>query len=208
MTTATDKLINERLAYPAKSPLKYLYKTPILLYRLGMKRMIGRLFMVLTTTGRKSGLPRRTALEFHQFDGHKYVFVGWTQSDWYNNIIADPLVTIQTADGVEHLRARHVETDEERTRVWRAAENSPGIQMAMKLSGITLTEATFVTEKDRFVILTFDPTDAPTPPPLEEDLRWMLPAVMNVVGSVLIQRAIRRRLRARQLQRAQRQESA
>lgn len=69
MTVANGKLITERLTYPTGTPLKYLYKTPILLYRMGLGPVIGRLFMIITTTGRKSGLPRRTAIEFHQYGG-------------------------------------------------------------------------------------------------------------------------------------------
>ncbi len=33
--------------------------------------------MITTTTGRKSGLPRRPAIEFHEFKGRKDVFSGW-----------------------------------------------------------------------------------------------------------------------------------
>ncbi|MFN3308074.1 MAG: hypothetical protein ACK44E_02605 [Anaerolineales bacterium] len=58
----------ETLPYP-KGLVKLLFKTPILLYRLGLGVLVGRLFMVLTTTGRKSGVARRTAIEFHEFEG-------------------------------------------------------------------------------------------------------------------------------------------
>jgi hypothetical protein len=83
MTTPTEKLLTESLAYPSGAPMKYVYKLPIVLYRLGLGALVGQLFMILTTTGRKSGLPRRTAIEFHQHKGRKYVMVGWKKSDWY-----------------------------------------------------------------------------------------------------------------------------
>ncbi|NWF70949.1 MAG: nitroreductase family deazaflavin-dependent oxidoreductase [Chloroflexi bacterium] len=194
---ASGKFINERLTYPGGSLLKYLYKTPILLYRMGLGPLIGRLFMVMTTVGRKSGLPRRTAIEFHEYGGRKYAFVGWVESDWYKNIMANPLMTIQTAAGVEHVRARRVDSVEDRTAAWNVAEHSPGVQMAMKLSGMTLTREDFVAQKDRFVIITFDPTDEPTPPPLDADLKWLPQVVLNIAGTIIIQAVVRRWLRAR-----------
>jgi hypothetical protein len=54
--------------------LKWSFRLPILLYRLGLGPIVGRLFTILTTSGRQSGLPRRHALEFHSFAGRNYVF--------------------------------------------------------------------------------------------------------------------------------------
>ena len=86
-TSQKKQLFTENLPYPSGRVTQIVYKTPIWLYRLGWGPLVGRLFMILTTTGRKSGLPRRTALEFHQHHGRKYVMVGWTAVDWYKNII-------------------------------------------------------------------------------------------------------------------------
>lgn len=70
--------------------------------------------MVMTTIGRKSGLPRHTGIGFHQFQGRKYVMnVYGMKSDWYRNVLADPHVTIQTTDGVEVCLARRITMDEE-----------------------------------------------------------------------------------------------
>ena len=54
------------IPYPDTPLMKHAYRFPVLLYRLGLGRLAGRLFMILTTTGRSSGLPRRTAIEFHE----------------------------------------------------------------------------------------------------------------------------------------------
>jgi deazaflavin-dependent oxidoreductase (nitroreductase family) len=104
--SATPALITERLAYPSGVVMKYVYKIPILLYRLGLGRLIGCQFMIMTTTGRKSGLPRHTAIEYHQRKGRKYVLVGWARSDWYQNLLASPLTTSQTATGTEGAACR------------------------------------------------------------------------------------------------------
>ncbi len=196
----SDKLITEQLAYPAQSSMKYVYKTPILLYRMGLGKVVGRLFMIMTTTGRKSGLPRRTAIEFHQHAGRKYVMVGWRQSDWYQNILANPLVTIQTADGIEQVRARRLESDADYSEAWNVAVKSTPIRAIMKLMGISMTHDEFVAQKDRFILLTFDRTDEATPPPLEPDLKWVPSVVLNIVGTFVVQAMIGRWIKRRREQ--------
>jgi len=55
-----------------------------------------RLVLVLTTRGRKSGLPRHTPLQFEVIDGVYYVASArGVQADWYRNILANPNVEIQ-----------------------------------------------------------------------------------------------------------------
>jgi deazaflavin-dependent oxidoreductase (nitroreductase family) len=197
MIAEQEKLITEKLPYPSGSVMKYVYKTPILLYRLGLGAYVGRLFMIMTTTGRKSGLPRRTAIEFHERAGRKYVMVGWTQSDWYQNLLANPVMTIQTASGVERVRARRLETDEEYREAWDVAAESRSIKAIMDMSGIHMTRESFVAQKHRFVLLTFDPTDESAPEPLEADLKWVVPLVLNIVGTLILQRAVRRWIKSR-----------
>jgi deazaflavin-dependent oxidoreductase (nitroreductase family) len=52
-------------------------------------------FAVLTTTGRRSGLPRRTPLNYAIVGGCVYVLSGFgTRADWYRNLLADPRVTV------------------------------------------------------------------------------------------------------------------
>ena len=52
--------------------------------------------LMLTTTGRKSGQPRRTLLQYESFEGGFGVAsVRGASADWYRNILADPNVTIQ-----------------------------------------------------------------------------------------------------------------
>src|SRR5689334_11541899 len=78
-------------------------KTPILLWRLGLQPIIGRLMVLITDKGRKSGLPRRTVTEYHILDGKIFVPCAFgARAQWYKNILADPHVTIQTARGTEH----------------------------------------------------------------------------------------------------------
>jgi deazaflavin-dependent oxidoreductase (nitroreductase family) len=153
--------------------MRVIYKSPITLWRLGLGPLIGVKIMILTTTGRKSGLPRHTAIEYNMHRGRKYVMAGWGgESDWYRNIRADPLVTIQTAGGVERVRARRVVDDAELADAYDFIEDSPVMQRWVELLGMDVDRDRFITEKERFFLVTFDLTDDPTPPPLEADLRW------------------------------------
>ena len=79
--------------YPDSPWEKFLVKLPILFWRLGLGPVTGQLFLVLTTTGRKSGLPRRTMVEYSRMSGKKYSPCAFGErAHWYQNIIADPQV--------------------------------------------------------------------------------------------------------------------
>lgn len=163
----------ETMPYP-KGLLKLVFKSPILLYRLGLGFFIGRLFMVLTTIGRKSGKPRRTAIEFHEFEGKPTVMSGWgTRTDWYRNLEANPLATVQTWRGVQSVRARRIESEEELRRAFEWAQSNPTMRQMMKFAGLEMTPEQFLAERERFTLVTFEPTDEPTPAPLRADLVWV-----------------------------------
>ncbi len=55
-----------------------------------------KIVLLLTTTGRKSGLPRITPLQYEQIDGHIYIgSARGQQADWFRNILANPHVEVQ-----------------------------------------------------------------------------------------------------------------
>src|SRR4051794_26721263 len=77
--------------------------------------------LLLTTTGRKSGIRRRTALIYGR-DNDRYVVVASKGGDpehpaWYLNLQADPNVEVQVMDDVFPAVAETVQ-GEERTRLW------------------------------------------------------------------------------------------
>jgi deazaflavin-dependent oxidoreductase (nitroreductase family) len=66
------------------------------LYALGLGPLIGRLILLLTTTGRKSGLPRVTALQYEEVDGAIYLGSSrGAQADWFKNLMANPNVSLR-----------------------------------------------------------------------------------------------------------------
>jgi len=71
------------------------------LYAGGLAPLLGRFILLLTTTGRKSGLPRTTPLQFEQVDGAYCVgSARGTQADWFRNIRLEPQVTVRVKNHV------------------------------------------------------------------------------------------------------------
>ena len=85
---------------PPGKALRFGLRLPIWLYRAHLGWLLGDRFLMLTHTGRKSGLPRHTVIEVVQHDKATdtyYVVSGWGEkSDWYQNIHKNPSVTIQS----------------------------------------------------------------------------------------------------------------
>jgi deazaflavin-dependent oxidoreductase (nitroreductase family) len=55
-----------------------------------------RVVLLLTTTGRKTGLPRTTPLQFEEVEGKIYVASArGAEADWFKNILANPQVHVQ-----------------------------------------------------------------------------------------------------------------
>lgn len=69
---------------------------PITAYKLGLGPVIGKMILLLTTTGRKTGLARITPLQYELIDGVYHIgAVFGTRTDWVRNIRADPVVQIR-----------------------------------------------------------------------------------------------------------------
>lgn len=65
-------------------------------YAVGLGPVFGRMVLLLTTTGRKSGLPRVTPLQYEENDGVIYVASArGTRADWFLNILADPRIEVR-----------------------------------------------------------------------------------------------------------------
>ena len=77
--------------------------------------------LVLTTTGRRSGQPRRSAMIYGQ-DGDAYVVIASqggapTHPSWFVNLVSEPDVEVQV--GAERFRVRaHPAEGDERARLW------------------------------------------------------------------------------------------
>ena len=87
--------------------------------------------ILLTTPGAKSGQPRTTPLAYST-DGDKLVIAASkggapTNPDWYFNLVANPIVTIELGAEKFQARATVVKDEAERQRLYaRHAELMPG----------------------------------------------------------------------------------
>jgi deazaflavin-dependent oxidoreductase (nitroreductase family) len=78
---------------------RLVFRFPIWLYRAHLGWLLGYRFVLLTHTGRKSGLPRQTVLEVVRYDklaAACIVASGWgMKSDWFLNLTANPKIVFQ-----------------------------------------------------------------------------------------------------------------
>lgn len=76
--------------------MKNIQKIHRFLYAIGLGPIVGKIILLLTTTGRKSGQKRVTPLQYEEIDGKYYLgSARGTHSDWYRNIEADGRVEVR-----------------------------------------------------------------------------------------------------------------
>jgi deazaflavin-dependent oxidoreductase (nitroreductase family) len=77
-----------------------MFRAPVVLYRLGLGRLLGHQFLLLTHVGRRTGRVHETALKVLQYDPQtreSVVASAWgTKTDWYRNIRAWPALAVRT----------------------------------------------------------------------------------------------------------------
>jgi len=79
---------------------RVLYRTPVLLHRLGVRgfeRLLGIDWILLTTTGRRTGLPHTVMLDVVGHDATHdayYVSPADARGDWVRNIRTEPRVEV------------------------------------------------------------------------------------------------------------------
>lgn len=150
-----------------------LNKLPLYLWRLGLGPLVGQVFMLITTTGRKSGLARRAIVDYFFVNGKKYV-VADPAAQWVQNVEQMPTATLQTAYGTESVTVRAVTDEDERVAVLAHLNHNRPL-MAARI-GPMLTAR-------QVVLLTFEPTQTPTPPALPDDWsRYTWAVLLGIAG--------------------------
>lgn len=172
-------IFTQLLPYPENCLAKKLYKTPVLLYRLGLGKLFGNYILILSTTGRKTHRTHHTPVEYFLHEGRYYIISGFgDQTDWYKNIMADPLVTLQNGFMRLCAAARPPQTDDEWDAVYLYLTRSPVGRVLMTDYFEDIQDSDTLAEVKKLPVLTFDPTDQPCPPPLEADLVWAWPLIL------------------------------
>lgn len=103
----------------------------------------------ITTTGRKSGLPRRKELSFVNVDGKIYLSGRPQKKDWHANLLANPNFIFHLKQSVMadlKARADNVADPEERKRLLRriSGKNRTEEEMQPFYEGSPLLEVTFL----------------------------------------------------------------
>ena len=84
--------------------IKNIQKIHRLLYAIGLGPLIGRIILLLTTTGRRSGMRRVTPLQYELIGNDYYVGAArGLKADWVRNIQTDPHVEVRV--GARHFSA-------------------------------------------------------------------------------------------------------
>ncbi len=124
---------------------RYVWRAPIYLYRIGLGPLLGKRFLLLTHTGRKSGLPRQAVIEIVRYDPEEevyYVASGFgATSDWYRNLQAHPQATIQIGNKTYPVRARFLSPEESGEEMVRYAHQHPRAALELaRLIGLKIED--------------------------------------------------------------------
>ncbi|MCB9450269.1 MAG: nitroreductase family deazaflavin-dependent oxidoreductase [Anaerolineaceae bacterium] len=191
----------QHIPYP-QGIAHYLVRAPLLGYRLGLGRLLNALFvMVLVTQGRKSGKPRYAPIEYRRHGSKIYVISAWGERpNWYQNLLANPVATVQLGGRAYDARARVVENPAEALRALylfrRIAPARYDTVMGMLINDDTVNARTLPDLSGQFTIICLDITGRkPTLPVLAPSLAWLwllVPvAAVGVTALVLANRSRR-----------------
>lgn len=89
--------------------IKNVQKLHRFLYAIGFGPVIGKIILLLTTTGRKSGQLRVTPLQYEKIDGAYYLGAArGVKADWVRNLQANPDVRLRVGSSDIHGKAEIV----------------------------------------------------------------------------------------------------
>jgi deazaflavin-dependent oxidoreductase (nitroreductase family) len=123
------------------------WRMPIWIYRLGLGGLMGKRFLLLTHTGKKTGQQRQTVLEVVQIkpaEGEYFVVSGFgTRSHWYQNIKANPEVIIQVGYKAMKATAEQLDPQDASHLMLEYAQNYPvNLKALGKLIGYEIEHTT------------------------------------------------------------------
>jgi len=166
------------MAPPHRGLRRAFFRGPLVLWRMGLSRLLGDRFIVLTTRGRKSGLSRHTMLEVVFHEERPYIAAGWgSKSAWVCNLVEDPHVLVQHRGKIWSAKARRVSDADLMRAIYPEMKKSPIWSAYTASYGIDGSSVEDVAEKaDRLWTLTFDPVEPPADETLvgiKTDLAWV-----------------------------------
>jgi deazaflavin-dependent oxidoreductase (nitroreductase family) len=164
-----------------------LARVPMVGFRLGLRRVVGRRFLILTTTGATSGRPRHTMTFWHRAKagppGACYVLALYgPRSQWYRNTLSNPVVTAQTAAGAGSFHAARVTDDQELLDAVSSLRRAPLLWRSfLAAQGVPDTARELLAHRDRIIVVRLDPAHAPGPATVSADLAWVWPVAALII---------------------------
>jgi deazaflavin-dependent oxidoreductase (nitroreductase family) len=184
--------------------VRLLARFPLLMYRLGLGDLLNSVhLMVLTTRGRKTGQPRHTPIEYRRHGRKIYLVSAWGERPhWYQNVLADPLVTVQLGGKTYSGRGYQVEDKAEALRalsLFRRIAPARYDAVLGRLIEADVSAWTLPDQSRHFTILRLDlVTEAPRLPGLAANLSWVWPVGLFAVFSLGTLLAVLRQRRSTQ----------
>ncbi len=179
----------------------YFNRFVLLLWRLGLGKFInawpegsGRI-MVLTHTGRRSGLKRQTPVNYAIVDGELYCMAGFGKgADWYRNIMAEPSVKVWLPDGWWAGRAEDISDNRGRLPLLREVAIASGY--AARAFGIdphTMSDEALGEATKSYRLIRIHRTAERTGAGGPGDLAWVWPLATFILLPMVLFRPRRRR---------------
>lgn len=159
-------------------------RLPLLLYRFGLGWLLRPLpFLILTTRGRRSGLPRHAVLEYRRHGRKLYVVSAWGQRPhWVQNLMANSQATVQLGADERGVTAHRVEDPAEALRalyMFQRTSRLYDLLLASMSSADTIDLRTLIDVSDEFTVLRFDVQPGPAPlPGVQVTNRWLGPLLL------------------------------
>lgn len=187
-----DPVTEEKL----RQSFKYLNRFMLLMFRLGMgiwfnlwPEVSGRV-MVITHTGRRSGLKRRTPVNYALVDGELYCIAAFGSiTDWYRNLKIDPQVEVWLPEGWWSGIAEEVTDQKLRGPLIRQVMIGSGF--AARLFGLnpyTLTDEELETITAKYQLVHIKRVAASTGPGGPGDLAWVWQLATFILLPILLVR--------------------
>ena len=190
---------NSQLEESLRQGFKYFNRFMLALWRLGLGPWInfwpegsGQI-MVITHIGRKSGLRRRTPVNYVIVDDEVYCTAGFGHiSDWYRNILANPKVEVWLPNGWWAGEAQDISNSEDRIQIMRKVIIASGF--AGRIAGLDplMSDEAFAEATNAYKLIHIKRTEARTGSDGPGDLAWIWP----LATFILLPLALRRRRRS------------
>jgi deazaflavin-dependent oxidoreductase (nitroreductase family) len=105
------------------------FRLPIYLYRYRLGWLLGNRFVLIHHVGRKSGLPRQTVVELVERSGDSVVVVAGygPQTQWYQNLQAQPITTIEIGRKKQRVKAQLISPSDGEAVMMRYFNKNPRV---------------------------------------------------------------------------------